>query len=195
MQVFVPHTNFKKIAKILDSRRLNKQIVECMQIIEIINGKESKWKNHPAILSWRFNVGALINYTSELIEEMKVRGYKWENYQEKLLTLKCSKYPTNFDLPIWWGDEDIHSSHRSRLVQKGVESYFKYDEKLTFIHYQQFGWDEFNDPNLMDRCYIWAIPDKDNKLYSKEIREAKSSTDTRLRIKDKLKYRRNELWE
>ena len=42
------------------------------------------------------------------------------------------------DLPTWWGDESVHSSHRSNLLRKLPE------------HYSSFGWTD--DPSVP---YFW----------------------------------------
>ena len=49
MQTFLPYRSFSFSAGILDSRRLNKQIVEAYQII---TGRVPN-KNHPACLMWK----------------------------------------------------------------------------------------------------------------------------------------------
>ena len=51
MQTFLPYPNFKRTAKVLDYRRLGKQRVEGMQIINAIeNPNPQGWKNHPLLL-------------------------------------------------------------------------------------------------------------------------------------------------
>ena len=54
MQTFLPYESFEKSAQTLDWRRLGKQRVEGMQIINAITGKKRKdgkpykgWINHP----------------------------------------------------------------------------------------------------------------------------------------------------
>ena len=40
-------------AKSLDKRRLNKQIIECQQILDALSGKKKAWSNHPCTLQYR----------------------------------------------------------------------------------------------------------------------------------------------
>lgn len=47
MNVFIIGTPLET-AKILDKRRLNKQIIECKQILKAIAGDTKAWANHPA---------------------------------------------------------------------------------------------------------------------------------------------------
>lgn len=52
MQVFIIG-DVLETAKCLDPRRLNKQIVECRQILSAINGISNGWKNHPCTIQYR----------------------------------------------------------------------------------------------------------------------------------------------
>ena len=47
MQVFVPYPSPIDVAKCLDKRRLRKQIIECEQILDAIEGRTKAWANHP----------------------------------------------------------------------------------------------------------------------------------------------------
>ena len=53
MQTFLPYESFEESASVLDWRRLGKQRVEGMQIINAINNpKKQGWQNHPATIMW-----------------------------------------------------------------------------------------------------------------------------------------------
>ena len=65
MQVFIVGTPFET-AKALDKRRLNKQIIECKQILDALNGAKA-WSNHPCILQYRGYEKWLMNYMGCLI--------------------------------------------------------------------------------------------------------------------------------
>lgn len=51
MQIFIIGTPLET-AKVLDNRRLNKQIIECHQILDALNGAKA-WSNHPVVLQYR----------------------------------------------------------------------------------------------------------------------------------------------
>jgi hypothetical protein len=51
MQVFIIGTPLAT-AMVLDKKRLNKQIIECQQILDALNG-EKAWSNHPCVLQYR----------------------------------------------------------------------------------------------------------------------------------------------
>ena len=52
MQIFIIGSPIET-ADALDKRRLNKQIIECRQILAAIEGKSKAWANHPCVLMYR----------------------------------------------------------------------------------------------------------------------------------------------
>ena len=79
MQTFLPYESFEKSAQTLDWRRLGKQRVEGMQIINAITGKTRKdgkpykgWINHPCSVMWRDYAPALKHYTNVFIQELSL---------------------------------------------------------------------------------------------------------------------------
>ena len=116
MQTFLPYPNFQESARVLDYKRLGKQRVEAMQILNIISGKvpDSRWKNHPAVKMWTGYENALKAYTNAMIREWIDRGYK-----NNMLLYSVDRV----EYPWWFGDENFHRSHRSRLIQKNKEFY------------------------------------------------------------------------
>ena len=74
MQTFLPYESFEKSAKVLDYRRLGKQRVEGMQIINAIeNPNPQGWKNHPIVIMWTPYVTALKHYTNVMINSKQAR--------------------------------------------------------------------------------------------------------------------------
>ncbi len=148
MQTFLPYPSFEESAKVLDWRRLGKQRVEGMQIINAISGVPRKdgrpykgWLNHPCSIMWKPYLPALKQYTNVIIQEWVNRGYNnnMEMYEVK-----------NMELPYWIGDERVHSSHRANLLRKDYE------------YYSKFGWTENSeDP------YVWH--DIENKFYEMHV--------------------------
>lgn len=66
MQVFIVGSPIET-ARVLDKRRLNKQIIECHQILDALNG-EKAWSNHPVVLQYRGYEDWLKLYTKVLEE-------------------------------------------------------------------------------------------------------------------------------
>jgi hypothetical protein len=121
MQTFLPHANFTESAKCLDMKRLGKQRVEVLQLLNSLTGKTlGGWKNHPAREMWRGHEQALVVYGLAICSEWISRGYKDTCYD------KINAFNTNAPsptMPSWLGREDIHLSHKSRLIQKYPEHY------------------------------------------------------------------------
>tara|TARA_R100000995_G_scaffold69658_1_gene38226 strand:+ start:663 stop:1094 length:432 start_codon:yes stop_codon:yes gene_type:complete len=132
MQTFLPYENFKHSASVLDWKRLGKQRVEGMQIINAINNTEKQgWQSHPATIMWTPYVETLKQYTNIMIEEWINRGY---NNTMSLYEINTDKY----EYPPWLGNEAFHSSHRANLLRKDYQ------------YYSQFEWSE-NPENP----YVW----------------------------------------
>ena len=132
MQTFLPYESFRESAKVLDWRRLGKQRVECMQIINAIENPNAKgWVNHPITKMWENYVEVLKSYSNIIIQEWIDRGYNnnMEFYPEP---------PVTYHMPTWLGKEEFHSSHRANLLRKDPE------------WYGQFNWTE--DPSSP---YVW----------------------------------------
>jgi len=126
LQTFVPYADFEKSATHLDMRRLGKQRVETLQIINAIVSPDKGWKNHPATKMWRENVNGLSAYGVAICDEWISRGYK-DTCRDKIISLV---EPHAEDTPYWWGDDRVHASHRSNLLRKLPE------------YYGVFGWSE-----------------------------------------------------
>lgn len=171
MQVFIPHSDYKQSVASLDSKRLRKQSLECCQILNTLLFPTEKkgWINHPAVKMWADCPGSLVDYLYECLKENRIRGFKtdWAASQLQHYNLLALRY----DQPIWLGDEEIHSSHRARLLQKGFEEKLKYGDKAhgTIDWYKQFNWDEMQNPELFTKEYIWATNITET-TYDKEIR-------------------------
>lgn len=124
MQTFVPDsTSYAASVKVLDRARLGKQRVECLQILHALDPLWPKdgWKNHPAVKMWRGYEGALAQYALACVEEWMGRGYNDIKCGPQL-RVYAAIYPDETK-PSWWGDERVHQSHRSRLMQKAPDHY------------------------------------------------------------------------
>lgn len=64
MQVFIIGSPLET-AMALDKRRLNKQIIECGQILDALNGKKA-WCRHPAVLQYKGYGSWLVIYRDVL---------------------------------------------------------------------------------------------------------------------------------
>jgi hypothetical protein len=122
MQTFLPYPDFQKSAQSLDWRRLNKQVIEAMQIANVSILLQSKlttgWKNHPARRMWLGYEYQLCNYALACRDEWVKRGYN-SNTRDKIINIQSHYKDTG--LPSWIGREDFHLSHRQALLHKEIE--------------------------------------------------------------------------
>ena len=110
MQVFIVGTPMET-AKVLDSLRLRKQIIEADQILSAIMGNGA-WSNHPAVLQYRGYENWLKHYRNCLIHY--IRGH------EVLADIE-SRY-AELMRPEWHCDEYFNQMRR-RLYAKNPEHY------------------------------------------------------------------------
>ena len=132
MQTFLPYADLRDSVVCLDNKRLGKQRVECLQILNVLEGRRDGWKNHPAVKMGTRHTEALHLYKDICITEWIDRGFN----NTMILTSKKGPEP---NLPDWWNGE-IHATHRSNLLRKDAD------------HYGQFGWAEAND-----LPYYWPV--------------------------------------
>lgn len=127
MQTFLPYPDPIKSAKCLDYRRLGKQRIECLQILNVLLGRSKPnkrgrigWANHPAVLMWKGHERALVDYAVQMCDEWIGRGYK-DTRRAILTSLIDMSQPIVY--PMWMGDESFHIAHRSNLIRKKPEFY------------------------------------------------------------------------
>ena len=125
MQTFLAYADYKQSAKVLDMKRLGKQRVEVLQLLNSITAIDrglsiKGWKNHPCRKMWQNHKNSLIEYGLAICDEWKSRGYKdtcWEK-------IHCHyDYTKSNDKPSFIGNEEFHLSHKSMLKQKKPEHY------------------------------------------------------------------------
>jgi len=148
VQTFCPYESFERTAKVLDGKRLNNQVNECMVILRTCLGLSDGWKNHPAVKMWQGYEDALAHYTIRIIAECYERWGNDDAYEKRLLKLDDTMNSeshiwilgTDCEMPPWLGDDEFHRSHRQALLAKKPE------------HYRQFWPDE---EARID--YIWPV--------------------------------------
>jgi hypothetical protein len=153
MQTFVPYSDFFQSLSILDNKRLGKQRVETLQILNILldrptkTGKKYKgWVNHPAVILWENNIEALKLYLNISIDIWISKGFS--NNIKKEAVIDDPQYPG------WWGTQILHDSHKENLLRKDRD------------HYTQF-FPSYKPSNK----YIWV--DRSGKFYYQEVNTSK----------------------
>jgi hypothetical protein len=154
MQTFLPFIEFSESAKALDSKRLNKQILEGYQILNVLSNDDPRagWRNHPAVKMWRGHEVALWNYIFECVEEADRRGIKTDKNVENLRALRDrAGHMWGYGLPEWFSNAEalnrVVMTHRANLYKK--DPYFYVD----FCNAVEDAW---NEP-CCEKCnYYWV---------------------------------------
>lgn len=138
MQTFLPFKNFSESAKVLDNKRLNKQILEGYQILKVLNNPDPKaaWRNHPAVKMWRGHEHGLFKYIMSMVDEANVRGIKTDKNVENIAVLRA--HTLQFwgdDMPEWYKDKKIlkriTDSHKTNLYRKDPEYYYEFVDYIA----------------------------------------------------------------
>jgi len=137
MQTFLPYKSFYHTAQALDNKRLNKQILECYQILKVLSSNDPKagWRNHPAVKMWKgFEMG-LFQYAMVMIEEANKRGIKTENNLRNLEELNERAYKDwGYGIPLWMDDKKVMArvttTHKANLYRKDPLQYFDFAEAV-----------------------------------------------------------------
>jgi hypothetical protein len=130
MQTFLPYPDFERTAACLDDRRLGKQRVEALQVLNALGRPGSPWRRHPTVRMWAGYEDALRAYMNACIREWVRRGFN--NAMPEATVAR------RYRRPEWLGDERLHSSHRASLLRKDR------------AFYRRYGWND--DPCLP---YYW----------------------------------------
>lgn len=115
MQTFLPFPSYTASAAILDSKRLNKQIVEAFQIL---TGRLPS-TNHPACLMWRGYEFQLQGYMLACCVEYNARNGKAHSLAAQIFAIDAA----DCDAPAWLGNELFHTAHRVNLLRKDAAHY------------------------------------------------------------------------
>ncbi len=165
MQTFLPLPTYSGSASCLDNKRLGKQRVECLQILNALRcgpyqkldgtkwvscsveqyqpydtyHRRTPWYNHPATQMWKGYEWELCIYAIMICKEWRSRGFNdtcLDKFNAATQEVSCSCDT----YPPFIGDESFHASHRSNLLRKDP----------TF--YSNYGWTE-----PLDLPYIWPV--------------------------------------
>ena len=136
MQTFLPYANIAESAIALDNKRLNKQILEAYQILNVLSGQSPSgaWRNHPAVLMWKNHEHSLYLYAKVMAYEASNRGIKVDTNLSNLENLydRCS-HIWGDGMPSWYSEEDVKKivmTHRANLYTKDPIYYKKFKYAL-----------------------------------------------------------------
>jgi len=148
----MPYSDFEKVAKCLDNKRLGKQRIEAWQIYNVLKllkrrgyllDKKLKnilsyeedielatyypiaWENHPIVKMWKGHEAVLCAYGMDMCYEWSIiRGFKDTLYSK--FRHELDNVQISGSPPKWIFDEELQLTHQSNLVRKFPEHYSKY---------------------------------------------------------------------
>ena len=147
MQVFVPFQDTRQIAECLDNKRLNKQLLEGRQLLNINASGKTKgpWVNHPAAKMARGYEGWFYDYLKAMKRECNKRGIETINNWNAINDIRKNANVWNWEGdPLWWGDQRVHDSHKANLYRKDPIHYFDFRETI-------------NNPCCSRCLYYWPV--------------------------------------
>lgn len=151
MQTFLPFSTPADCAEVLDNKRLNKQILECYQILKVISTNGKAWRNHPAVLMWDGSENELWRYTMAMVNEASSRGIKTENNLNNLNELKA-KYGAGWgsNPPVFTKTKESFDrtiiTHRANLYRKDPILYAQFANSVNNVN---------NKPCCPKCLYFW----------------------------------------
>jgi hypothetical protein len=154
MQTFLPFTDFSKVAKTLDSKRLNKQILEGYQILKALSAEDPKtsWRNHPASRMWSGHEYGLLDYIFAMVDEANLRNIRTEKNVSNLKELReVSGKSWGAGRPEWFSNRSfidrVVTTHKANLFRKDSEFYAAFASAV----------DNINNVPCCDTCsYFWV---------------------------------------
>ena len=133
MQTFLPYKDFDKSAKALDSKRLNKQILEGYQILNVLSNDDphAGWRNHPAVKMWRGSEHLLLDYIMTMVKEANVRGIKTDKNVSNIMSLaEVQGKKWGIVIPEWYENDAkvkrLTTTHKANLYKKDSVYYFDF---------------------------------------------------------------------
>ena len=121
MQTFLPYNVYYSVG-LLDRQRLQKQLVECQQLVMVLTGKTTVYRNHPAAIMWEHNIGALIVYGRVCYDCYRYLCGGAHKSGEWLVNNDIADVADPVP-PDWLYDGRVSHSHRANLARKGVAAF------------------------------------------------------------------------
>jgi len=154
MQTFLPYPAMRDSLDALDNKRLNKQILETYQILNILSGqsKSNAWRNHPAVLMWEGAESELYRYGMNAIVIASHRGIKTDKNESNMKALaKKAAHMWDDDIPLWRKNPSIlkrvTATHKANLYHKDPVFYSEFVSAV----------DSPNNKPCCDGCkYFWV---------------------------------------
>lgn len=144
MQTFLTHgDDFQATAQTLDNKRLGKQRVESLQILQCLDqGSSGGWRHHPAVKMWRGYENCLAIYSLMICDEWIDRGYA-DTCRDQIYSFYDRSVVTY--TPPWLHTTALLVTHRGRLHIKNPQAYPQWASYA----------DEYEKYTCCDGCNYW----------------------------------------
>jgi len=159
MQTFLPFRDLQRSARCLDNLRLQKQRVECKQIVLTLTTSRKAWRNHPAVAMYRTLGGLTLlrEYCAAICAECDRRKIADHTKTRAWFDEAFKTLPDDLDenmvlRPWWFGCERLFSSHRISLLRKDPEHYA--NSMYLMNHDSALIRGMLSDP---DSGYVWPM--------------------------------------
>lgn len=146
MQVFLPYHDFEKSVQTLDTVRLNKQLLECRQMLSAMAGQSKFGAHHPSTKMWIGYHQLLLDYIFEAVGELTKRGTPTEKNFDAAVKFYLMLGPEirPFLYPEWYRDGQtflkISMTHRASLYKKNPEHYAQFAGESSEVDLDPGAW-------------------------------------------------------
>lgn len=137
MQIFLPYKSAFDSADALDPLLLNKQIIECKQILSAILGKTKAWRNHPVTRMYENNQIFLVQYM-QCLSAFRSGDLELAKYYSNMAERFKPEFLKDAD---WYFD-----NFKKRLYTKDPDKYsrfYSYGESHSNYYYVGDKWVEY----------------------------------------------------
>ena len=111
MQTFLPYPSYERSADALDPRRLNKQILECVQIAKALTGETTSWSNHCVTRMWREAPKGVVLFGLACCKEYRkrpqTRGHHKSEVELVRLLSVCERNGMTENYPRWFNRHKV----------------------------------------------------------------------------------------
>jgi len=124
MQTYLPYPHFDKSAEVLDTKRLGKQIEDCVKILDTLHEvNDTGLENHPLVRMWKFYEVRLSQFGLSCCQEWFERNEIDHELLMRMTDHQVYAEGETTEFPIWWGDVDIHLQYRRLLIGEDKNFY------------------------------------------------------------------------
>jgi Pyrimidine dimer DNA glycosylase len=117
MQTYLPYPDFVKSAEVLDTKRLGKQIKDCVTILDTLHEvSDLHLYNNPLVRMWKFYEYRLSQFGLTCCQEWYERNEIDHELLPKIHQHETWAEGETTEYPIWWGDVDLHLQYRRLLI-------------------------------------------------------------------------------